>query len=189
MITLKEMANEFVDFDNRVNVKELENETVTITRLGNMSTKFGDKDYAVLKDGRWFFLTTAFDILKSDDIEFPFTTKIIKKTSKTGNAYYTCNKESSQEYNNVKITDLVGKYIIIDDIKPITTRYGERYLINVIGETDSDYLVEDQVSYSVITNWESLYKKVKNVDLSEGLALHVILKKNANKTREYIWFE
>lgn len=188
MLVFNEMNTNYekVDFEKRVNVKELENQTITIKAVKKMTTQYGVKDYAVLDDGRWFYFTKPLEYLKTIK-SFPFTTKIIKVKSQTsGKFYYTCEKEN--KFKSKSVTELINKYIVIDEIKPIETKYGNKFVIHVISESNNPD-IEVETDYTSITNWEGLYKRIRNIDISEGLLLHVIEKSNETNTRKYVWFE
>ena len=172
-----------VDFEKRVNLKDLMNEDLlTVIEISYMKTQFGIKALAILEDQRWFYIPESAD--KMREWSLPATFHVTEKVSKIGRKYVTVVNDSYvPNFKNVSIKDLVGKTITINSITAVETKYGMKYRLHICdGEYDG---------YDTLTSFEYLYTFLdeNHVDISEGLTLKIITKKNKEGTREYIWFE
>ena len=172
-----------VDFEKRVNLKDLMNEVLlTVVEISYMKTQFGIKALAILEDQRWFYIPESAD--KMRDWSLPATFHVTEKVSKIGRKYVTVVNDSYvPTFKNVSIKELVGKTITIDSIKAVETKYGMKYRLHIC---DGDYK-----GYDTLTSFEylSVFLDENNIDISGGLKLKIITKKNKEGTREYIWFE
>lgn len=140
-----------VDFEKRIKIEEIAGQEVTVVDIGNMTTKFGRKNFALLEDGRWFYINTTLDHLV--DLETPFNVIITKTTSESGTEYWTSNKKTRKTFNTVHITDLIGERILVYSMRLVNTKFGERVAID-FNKPDDD------TPYSAVTNWDYLYDYV-----------------------------
>ena len=158
-----------VDFEKRVNLKDLMNEDLlTVVEISYMKTQFGIKALAILDDKRWFYIPDSAD--KMREWSLPATFHVTEKVSKIGRKYVTVVNDAYKEPE-------IGSNIIVVD------KYGQWWEIQPYdGEYDG---------YDTLTSFEYLYTFLdeNNIDISDGLTLKIITKKNKEGTREYIWFE
>lgn len=186
-----------LDFDARYTIDQIKDCNITITGFTSMNTQYGKKDVAMFTYAKgkktiegWFYLTNTLEHLK--DFETPFDVIISKKPNKAGKReYWTSNKKTNVEYNNVHITDLIGETIQITDMAEIDTRYGKAYRVSAI--------VNDE-AVDFLSSWEYLYydlkelldenfETIKDVLEADSLFVKVIEKKSKKSNRVYISYE
>ena len=177
-----------VNFDQRVKIEAIANKKIKIVQIGNMTTKFGKKSFALLDDGRWFYITETLDHLTKQE-KLPFTCTISKTESKNGNSYWTSDLKPVS--TNKHITELEGQILDIVWMDLIDTKYGERVRITYWNHEDQN----DETEYHTLTNWTYLYDWV--LDTVDGdmdklhddpLVVRVISKKSKND-KVYLSYE
>lgn len=177
-----------VNFDQRVKIEEIANKKIKIVQIGNMTTKFGKKSFALLDDGRWFYITETLDHLTKQE-SLPFTCTISKTESKNGNSYWTSDLKPVS--TNKHITELEGHEIEIIYMEPINTKYGERIKLTYWNHEDPN----DATEYHTLTIWNRLYDTIcelLNGDMNklqdDPLIVRVISKKSKSD-RVYMSYE
>lgn len=191
--------NDFVelDFDARYTIDQIQNCNITITGFTSMNTQYGKKEIAMFNYTKgkktvegWFYLTNTLEHLK--EFEAPFDVIISKKPNKTGKReYWTSNKKTGNDYNNVHITDLIGKTIQITNMAEIETKYGKAYRVTAI-------VNDEEVSF--LSSWEYLYydlhellddnfETIADVLKADNLFVKVVEKKSKKSRNVYISYE
>ena len=164
MMNLKDFKTENeLDFNKKVKIEDIAFETVKIVNKGIFSTKFGKKNYIILEDGRWTFLTQSLEKLMV--MTLPIKVKIEDKISKSGNTYW--GFEIMYDDNSASLKDFVNKEIVIKHVEPITTKYGERVKMTI------EY---DNIEYKVIGNCTFVLNIADKINNTDGVVCRVVEK-------------
>lgn len=178
-----------VDFDKRVNKSSCVGKSLKVVDSGVMRTSYGVKRYVVFEDDTWLYLDPCIERIL--DWDLPVNIHFEKIKAENGREYIKVINDdwNKKEYNNKSITELIGKEIVFDDIKLISTKYGEKVRLHVVEEDGNP------VDYDTLTCFKKLYDDLNdnNYITDSGLAcevlIHIIEKQNAAGTRMYAWYE
>lgn len=171
-----------LNFDERISIDKIANQPIFIEDVGQMTTKFGKKYYAMLDDGRWFYLTDTLEKIaeKYNTEHSGFECIIVKKTSKTGNTYWSTNLFTSQ-FETKTISDFIDKTIYIFHMETINTKYGEKLLI-----TFSD---KNGNIWQSFTSWVKLADLVSNDEIASDPLQVRVINKISKTGRTYVGYE
>ena len=178
-----------VDFDKRVTKTACLGKNLKVVNSGVMRTSYGVKRFIVFEDDTWMYVD--FCIERVLDWELPVNIHFEKTKAENGREYIKVINDdwTKKEYTNKSITELIGKEIVFDDIKLISTKYGYKVRLHVIEEDGNP------VDYDTLTCFTKLYDDLtdNNYITGSGLAdeviIHIIEKENAAGTRSYAWYE
>ena len=178
-----------VDFDKRVTKTACLGKNLKVVNSGVMRTSYGVKKFIVFEDDTWMYVD--FCIERVLDWGLPVNIHFEKTKAENGREYIKVINDdwTKKEYTNKSITELIGKEIVFDDIKLISTKYGYKVRLHVIEEDGT------AVDYDTLTCFTKLYHDLtdNNYITDSGLAgeviIHIIEKENAAGTRSYAWYE
>ena len=157
-----------VDFDKVLSIKEIEGIDVTIVNRTKIKTMYGEKNVVIFEDGTFIYLTKGLEGLMTE--ELPFTTKIFMKKSKKNKSYWTYDK--NYKYENAKLVDFVGCEIELEEVNPVSTKYGDKVRINFVYEN---------TRYSAIASCTFLLKIADTIYENHPIAMVVErVSKNGN---------
>ena len=180
-----------VDFDKRVTKSSCLGKNLKVVNSGVMRTSYGVKRFIVFEDDTWMYVD--FCIERVLDWGLPVNIHFEKTKAENGREYIKVINDdwANHEYTNKSITELIGKEIVFDGIKLISTKYGEKIRLHVIEEDGKE------VDYDTLTCFNRLYDDLKdnnyiiNGKLKNDLSvtINIIEKKNTAGTRSYAWYE